>query len=46
MIFFLLFGLGRIIFMDWGGGTAYLAAGGLAAFGLSRIIARMDWEGR
>ena len=46
MIFFLLFGLGRIIFMDWGRGAAYLAAGGLAAFGLSRIIARMDWEGR
>jgi SSS family solute:Na+ symporter len=45
MIFFLLFGLGRIIFMDWGGGAAYLAAGLLAAFGLSRVIARIDWEG-
>ena len=45
MIFFLLFGLGKIIFMDWGGGAAYLAAGLLAAFGLSRVIARIDWEG-
>jgi Na+/proline symporter len=45
MIFFLLFGLGKIIFMDWGGGAAYLAVGLVAAFGLSRIIARIDWEG-
>jgi SSS family solute:Na+ symporter len=46
MIFLFLFGLGRIIFMDWGPGAAYLAAGGLAAFGLSKIIAKIDWEGQ
>ncbi len=46
MIVCLLFGLGKIIFMDWGRGAAYLAVGGLAAFGLSKIIARIDWEGQ
>ena len=45
MIVCLLFGLGRIIFMDWARGAAYLAAGGVAAFGLSKTIARIDWEG-
>jgi solute:Na+ symporter, SSS family len=46
MILFLLFGLGKIIFMDWARGAAYLAAGALAAFLLSKIIAKIDWEGR
>jgi solute:Na+ symporter, SSS family len=46
MILCLLFGLGRIIFLDWGRGAAYLGAGLLAALGLSRVIARIDWEGR
>ena len=41
-----LFGLGRLIFMDWGPAAAYLAAGGIAAVLLSRVIARIDWEGR
>jgi solute:Na+ symporter, SSS family len=42
----LLLGVGRLIFMDWGPGAAYIAAGGLAALALARIIARIDWEGR
>jgi Na+/proline symporter len=42
----LLLGVGRIIFMDWVPGAAYLAAGGLAALALARIIARIDWEGQ
>jgi solute:Na+ symporter, SSS family len=46
MIVFLLLGLGKIIFTAWGAGTAYLAAGGLAAFLLSKVIAKIDWEGR
>ncbi len=46
MILFLLLGVGKVIFMDWGAGAAYLAAGGLAAFLLSKVIARIDWEGR
>jgi SSS family solute:Na+ symporter len=46
MILFLLFGLGKVIFKEWGAGVAYLAAGGLAAFLLSKIIAKIDWEGR
>lgn len=46
MILCLLFGLGRIIFMDWGRGAAYLAAGLACALGLSKIIARINWEGR
>jgi len=46
MILFLLLGLGKIIFMEWGAGAAYLAAGGLAALFLSRVIAKIDWEGR
>jgi hypothetical protein len=32
--------------MDWVPGAAYLAAGGLAALALARIIARIDWEGQ
>jgi len=46
MIVCLLFGVGRVIFMDWARGAAYLAAGGVAALGLSKIIARIDWEGQ
>jgi len=44
MIVCLLFGLGRIIFMDWGRGAAYLAAGLACALGLSKIISRIKWE--
>jgi hypothetical protein len=32
--------------MSFGAGAAYLAAGGPAAFLLSRVIAKIDWEGR
>jgi SSS family solute:Na+ symporter len=46
MILFLLLGLGKIVFMDWGAGAAYLAVGGLAAFLLAKVIAKIDWEGR
>jgi SSS family solute:Na+ symporter len=46
MILCFLFGLGRVIFMDWGLGAAYLGSGGLAAFLLAKVIARIDWEGR
>jgi SSS family solute:Na+ symporter len=46
MIVAFLFGLGRLIFMDWGRGAAYLAVGAAAAFGLAKIIARIDWEGQ
>lgn len=43
MIIFLLFGLGKVIFMSWGEGAIYLAAGALAAFLLSKVIARIDF---
>jgi len=46
MILFLLLGVGKVIFMSFGAGAAYLAAGGLAAFLLSKVIAKIDWEGR
>ena len=46
MILFLLLGLGQVIFISFGAGAAYLAAGGLAAFLLSKVIAKIDWEGR
>ncbi len=46
MILFLLLGLGKIIFMSWGQGLAYLAGGGVSAFLLSKIIAKIDWEGK
>ena len=46
MIVCLLFGIGRVVFMDWGRGAAFLAAGGLAALLLAKIISRIDWEGR
>jgi SSS family solute:Na+ symporter len=42
MILLLLFGLGKIIFMDWTGGLIYLAAGGFMAFLLSRVIAKLE----
>jgi Na+/proline symporter len=45
MIVALLFGVGRLIFMDWARGALYLAVGLAAAVGLSKIIARIDWEG-
>jgi SSS family solute:Na+ symporter len=46
MILFLLLGVGKIVFMEWATGAAYLAAGGLAAFFLAKVIAKIDWEGR
>ncbi len=46
MIVCLLFGIGRVVFMDWGRGAAFLAAGGLAALLLAKIISGIDWEGR
>jgi SSS family solute:Na+ symporter len=46
MIVALLFGVGRLVFADWGRGAVYLAVGIAAAFGLARIIARIDWEGQ
>ncbi len=46
MILFLLLGLGKVIFMDWGEGAAYLAVGAAAAFLLSKVISKIDWEGR
>ena len=46
MILFLLLGLGKVIFISFGAGAAYLAAGGLAAFLLSKVITKIDWEGR
>ncbi len=42
MILFFLFGLGKVIFMNWAEGAAYLAAGSLAAFLLSKVIAKLD----
>ncbi len=45
MILFLLLGLGKVVFMDWGAGAAYLGAGGLAALLLAKVIA-IDWEGQ
>jgi SSS family solute:Na+ symporter len=46
MIVALLFGVGRLVFADWGRGAAYLAVGVAAALGLARIVARIDWEGQ
>ena len=41
-----LLGIGRLIFMDWAGGAASLAAGTAAAFLLWKTIAKIDWEGQ
>ena len=46
MILFLLLGLGKIIFLEWGRGLAYLAGGAVSAFLLWKIIAKIDWEGQ
>jgi SSS family solute:Na+ symporter len=43
MILFLLLGLGRVIFLGFAAGAAYLAAGALAAVILSKVIARIDF---
>jgi SSS family solute:Na+ symporter len=44
MILFLLFGIGRLIFMSWLQGLVYLSAGGISALLLSRIIRKIDWN--
>ncbi len=41
-----LLGIGKLIFMDWAGGAACLAAGTAAAFLLWKTIAKIDWEGQ
>ncbi len=46
MILFLLFGVGKLIFMEWAAGAGYVAVGAVAALLLSKIIARIDWEGQ
>ena len=46
MIMFLLLGLGQLVFMEWTAGAAYLTAGAVAALLLSKVIAKIDWEGR
>ncbi|HVP91137.1 MAG TPA: sodium:solute symporter family protein [Terriglobales bacterium] len=42
----LLLGAGKLIFMDWAGAAACLAAGTAAAFLLWKTIAKIDWEGQ
>ena len=46
MILCLLFGVGKLIFMEWAAGAGYVAVGAVAALLLSKIIARIDWEGQ
>ncbi len=46
MIVLLLLGVGKVVFMEWAAGAAYLAAGAVAALLLSKVIAKIDWEGR
>ena len=46
MILFLLLGVGKLIFLSYAQGAAFLAAGAAAAFLLSRIIGKIDWEGQ
>jgi SSS family solute:Na+ symporter len=45
-ILFCLVGIGRLVFLDWGGGLACLAGGGVSAVLLSRVIGKIDWEGQ
>ncbi len=46
MILLFLVGLGKIIFLSYVQGAACLAGGAAAAFVLSRVIAKIDWEGQ
>jgi hypothetical protein len=46
MILCFLLGVGKLIFMSWAAGAAYLAAGAAAAFLLSNVISKIDWEGQ
>jgi len=46
MILCFLLGVGKLIFMSWATGAAYLAAGAAAAVLLSKAINKIDWEGQ
>jgi Na+/proline symporter len=46
MILCFLLGVGKLVFMSWAQGAAYLAAGAAAAFLLSKTINKIDWEGQ
>jgi hypothetical protein len=46
MILSFLLGVGKLIFMSFAAGAAYLAAGAAAAFLLSKTINKIDWEGQ
>jgi hypothetical protein len=46
MILCFLLGVGKLVFMSWAQGAAYMAAGAAAAFLLSKAINKIDWEGQ
>jgi SSS family solute:Na+ symporter len=46
MILCFLLGVGKLVFMSWAQGAAYLGAGAAAAFLLSKTINKIDWEGQ
>ena len=46
MILSFLLGVGKLIFLSYAQGAACLAAGAAAAFLLSKVIGKIDWEGQ
>jgi Na+/proline symporter len=46
MILFFLLGVGKLIFLSWAAGAAYLAVGAAAAALLWKTISKIDWEGQ
>ena len=46
MILFFLLGVGKLVFMEWIRGAAYIGVGTAAAVLFSKVIAKIDWEGQ
>ena len=44
LIYTTLFGIGKLIFKEWGTGLAYTAAAVVAAALISRNLSRADWR--
>jgi hypothetical protein len=42
-VLLLLQGIGRLVFLDWASGLAYLAGAGLSGFLLGKLMRGMEW---
>jgi solute:Na+ symporter, SSS family len=44
LIYATLFGIGKLIFQDWGVGATYIIVAAIAGFLISRSLSRADWQ--